>query len=281
MSKKSLHPELFLHLTENISDKQFAKFKKLVFDISGIEISDNKKIWLVGRLSQRFKILGCTSFLDYFNHVNGKNGAPELQVMLDLLTTNETYFFREPEHFNFLRDRATCHRKGSTFRVWSAASSSGEEAYTMAMVLAETLGNAAWEILGTDISTKVLDKAKTGHYPLARTDGIPYPLLKKYCRKGILEQNGTLLINKELRKRVQFLQCNLMDPPRNLGAFDVIFLRNVMIYFKKETKKKVIANLMPYLKPDGRFVVGHCESLYQLTNDLVAEQPTIYRRSLM
>lgn len=308
MSKKSSHSDSVEYLngktigkttgkktiktSDIISDKLFKKFQKLVSETTGIHISDNKKLWLIGRLSQRLRNLDCLSFSDYFdcitkiqwnkeikgNKIN-KDGALELQAMLDLLTTNETYFFREPAHFSFLRDRATCHRKGSPFRVWSAASSSGEEAYTMAMVLAETLGDTAWEILGTDICTKVLAKAESGHYSLARTDGIPSALLKKYCRKGIREQEGTLLITKELRKRVRFLQSNLMNPGKNFGEFDVIFLRNVMIYFKDETKRQVIANLIPYLKPGGHFVIGHCESLHQITTDLVAERPTIYRRS--
>lgn len=284
MSKKLLHLQNEKNekneKTEKISDKQFAKFQKLVLEITGIHISDNKKLWLVGRLSQRLRTLDCSKFSDYFDHITSKHGALERQVMFDLLTTNETYFFREPEHFNFLRDRATCHRKNGAFRVWSAASSSGEEAYTMAMILAETLGDTAWEILGTDICTKVLAKAQSGHYPMARTEGIPHALLKKYCRKGIREQEGTLLINKKLRDRVQFLQSNLMNPHKGVGKFDVIFLRNVMIYFKNETKRQVISNLVPYLKPGGHFVVGHCESLYELTTDLVVERPTIYRKSI-
>ncbi|WP_226472811.1 CheR family methyltransferase [Dechloromonas denitrificans] len=262
-----------------ITKTEFAQFQKLIFQIAGISMSDAKQVLLVGRLSKRLKELDFRTFGEYFRHVTNEAEAQERQTMVDLLTTNETYFFREPKHFDFLRERAASHRKGGTFRVWSAASSSGEEAYSMAMILAETLGDTPWEILGTDISTKVLAKAQYGQYPLERTDGIPINLLKKYCLKGLGKHAGTLLIAKELRQRVQFLHCNLMAPRHGLGQFDVIFLRNVMIYFESETKRKVIANLLPYLKRDGHFVVGHSESLNGLTNNLVLASPTIYRHA--
>jgi chemotaxis protein methyltransferase CheR len=263
----------------SISKAEFGQFQKLIFQIAGISMSDAKQVLLVGRLSKRLKALGCHTFGEYFRLVTSETGAKERQTMVDLLTTNETYFFREPKHFDFLRERAASHRKGGTFRAWSAASSSGEEAYSMAMILAETLGDTPWEILGTDISTKVLTKAQYGQYPLERTDGIPINLLKKYCLKGLGEHTGTLLITKELRERVQFLHCNLMTPRHGLGQFDVIFLRNVMIYFDSDTKRKVVANLLPYLKRDGHFIVGHSESLNGLTNHLVPTCPTIYRHA--
>ncbi len=262
-----------------ISNAEFGMFQKLIFQIAGISITEAKKVLLVGRLSRRLKALDCLNFSQYYKHVTTGDCAAERQTMVDLLTTNETYFFREPKHFDHLRQLAASRRKGNTFRAWSAASSSGEEAYTMAMVLAETLGNSPWEIVGTDISSRVLSKAQGGQYPLERTDGIPTHLLKKYCLKGIREQAGTLLIARELRERVTFQQSNLLQPARNLGQFDVIFLRNVMIYFESETKRKVIANLLPYLKSDGHFIVGHSESLNGLTSKLVTVAPTIYRHA--
>lgn len=260
-----------------ISNTEFGLFQKLIFQIAGISISDTKKVLLVGRLSRRLKALGCLNFSQYYKHVTTGDCTAERQAMVDLLTTNETYFFREPKHFDHLRQLAVKRRKGNTFRAWSAASSSGEEAYTMAMVLAETLGNSPWEIVGTDISARVLSKAQNGQYPMDRTDGIPNSMLKKYCLKGIHEQAGTLLIARELRERVKFQHSNLLQPAKGLGQFDVIFLRNVMIYFESETKRRVIDNLLPYLKSDGHFVVGHSESLNGLTNKLVSVAPTIYR----
>jgi len=260
-----------------VTDAEFTQFQKLIFEIAGITLSDTKKVLLVGRLSKRLKHFGFTSFGQYHQHVTSGQDKAELQMMVDLLTTNETYFFREPKHFNFLGELAGKHRRDGSFRVWSAASSSGEEAYTIAMVLAETLGGTPWEIVGTDISTQVLGKAQRGHYPMERANGIPSHLLKKYCLKGMNEHAGTLLVARELRERVQFRHGNLMAPDKGLGQFDVIFLRNVMIYFDNDVKRKVVANLLPYLKPTGHLIVGHSESLNGLTDRLEPLRPTIYR----
>lgn len=263
----------------SITDAEFAQFQKLIYQIAGITLSNAKKVLLIGRLTKRLKPFGFTSFGQYFRHVTSGEDEGERQTMVDLLTTNETYFFREPKHFDFLRELASNRRRAGTFRVWSAASSSGEEAYTIAMVLAEALGNTPWEIVGTDISTQVLETARRGHYPLERANGIPQLLLKKYCRKGLNEHAGTLLVARELRERVQFMQSNLMDPRQGLGLFDAIFLRNVMIYFDNDIKRKAIANLLPFLKPDGHFIVGHSESLTGLSDALRPLRPTIYRRA--
>lgn len=262
-----------------ITDKEFAQFQRLIFKLAGISLSDNKKVLLVGRLAKRLKHYGFDTFTQYYHLVSDGSNLPEQQTMVDQLTTNETYFFREPKHFDFLEELSGRHR-GGPFRVWSAAASSGEEAYSTAMVLAEKLGKSPWQIIGTDISSQVLDKAQRGHYPLERAGGIPPPLLKKYCLKGIREHEGTLLVSRELRERVQFRKSNLMSPDKGLGSFDVIFLRNVMIYFDAETKRKVITNLLPYLKKNGHLIVGHAESLNGVTEMLRPVRPTIYRHAL-
>lgn len=261
---------------DSISNREFSLFQKLIFDIAGISLSEAKKVLLVGRLGKRLQALGLRSFGDYFHHLSQDTQAQERQTMVNLLTTNETYFFREPQHFDFLREKAARCKPQDTFRVWSAASSSGEEAYSIAMVLANALGNTAWEVVGTDISTKVLSAAHRGLYSLERTNGIPKAFLKKYCLKGIMDQQGMLLICRALRERTQFMYCNLLEPHHVPGTFDVIFLRNVMIYFNQATRQKVIANLVPYLKRDGHLIVGHSESLHGITSTLVTEQPTIY-----
>jgi chemotaxis protein methyltransferase CheR len=205
----------------------------------------------------------------------------ELQTMVDLLTTNETYFFREPKHFEFLRDEILGKRGAAgNFRVWSAASSSGEEVYTLAMVLADRLGQGPWEVVGSDISTQVLDKAATSHYSLARTEGIPPAFMKKYCLKGVRSHAGTFLIAPELRKRTRFYQINLTQPvDPAIGDFEVIFLRNVMIYFDPETKARVVNNLLPRLRRGGYLFIGHSETLNGLaTGPLESVRPTIYRK---
>lgn len=263
-----------------ITDREFALFRRLIYRLAGINLSDAKKVLLVGRLGRRLRHYGLDSFGDYYRLLANGEHPEEVQTMVDLLTTNETYFFREPAHFDFLRDFAAA-RRGAPFRVWSGACSSGEEPYTMALVLAETLGlSAPWEIVASDISLTVLERARAGLYPLERAGGIPPALLRKYCLKGVREQAGNLLICKALRERIDFRQLNLVAlDARDLGKFDVIFLRNVMIYFDNDTKQKVIANMLPQLKDDGRFVVGHSETLNGITDELAVLRPTLYKRA--
>jgi chemotaxis protein methyltransferase CheR len=264
-----------------ITDQEFALFQRLIYKIAGISLNDSKKVLLVGRLTRRLKVYEFGTFTQYYRMLATGDHPEELQTMVDLLTTNETYFFREPKHFEFLRDEIIKKRSSpATFRVWSAASSSGEEIYTLAMVLADSLPNTPWEIVGSDISTQVLAKAATGHYSLARTEGIPPAFMKKYCLKGVRAHAGTFLIAPELRKRTSFYQINLTQPvDADIGDFEVIFLRNVMIYFDPETKAKVVNHLLPRLKRGGHLIIGHSETLNGLKIDpLDTIRPTIYRK---
>lgn len=263
-----------------ITDQEFALFQRLIYKIAGINLSDAKKVLLVGRLSKRLKAHNLESFGQYYRMLATGNHPEELQTMVDLLTTNETYFFREPKHFDYLRDEILLkYRSSAPFRIWSAASSTGEEPYTLAMTLAEYLPSNPWEVFGSDISTKVLAKARKGHYPMDRNEGIPPSFLNKYCLKGVRSQEGTFLISAKLRERVSFEQVNLtlpIDPA--IGDFEVIFLRNVMIYFDLETKTKVINNLMPRLKPGGHLFIGHSETLSGIPAPLRTVRPTIYQK---
>ena len=263
-----------------ITDQEFGLFQRLIYKIAGISLSDAKKVLLVGRLTRRLSQYELSSFGDYYRMLATGNCPEEVQTMVDLLTTNETYFFREPKHFDFLRNEVIAKRTNpANFRVWSAASSSGEEAYSIAMTLAEALPNTPWEIVGSDISTKVLAKAVAGHYSLARTEGIPTGYMHKYCLKGIRSHARTFLIRPELRQKTSFHQINLMHPVEaDIGEFEVIFLRNVMIYFDPETKAKVVHNLLPRLKTGGYLIIGHSETLNGITDRVVSVRPTIYRK---
>ncbi len=261
--------------TPVLKDKEFKLFQKMIYDRAGISMSDAKKALVSGRLTKRVKHFGLSSFEDYFRLINtSANG--ELQTAVDLLTTNETFFFREPKHFDFLRDSVLPDWWTGPRRVWSAACSSGEEAYTLAMMFAEHSPTTAWEITGTDISTRVLEKARSGHYPLERAEKIPSTYLKKYCLKGIGPQEGTFIVERGLRDRVSFLHANLTEDLNKLGMFDIIFLRNVMIYFDMETKRDVVARMLPQLKPGGHFIVSHSESLNGITDELKIVTPSIY-----
>lgn len=265
-----------------ITDTEFQYLSKLLYDIAGIVLNDSKKALLTGRLAKRLKALGLGTYTQYLKYLKDGAHEEELQFMVDLLTTNETYFFREPQHFDYLKQVIIpAIKHGQTFRVWSAAASIGAEAYTIAMVLADRLGEAgAWEILGTDISNSVLEQARRGHYRMAEAAKIPPEYLKKYCLKGVREQEGTFIVDKKLRQHVHFEQMNLnVENLRKPGEFDVIFLRNVLIYFDIPTKKRVVENLIPCLKMGGYLIIGHSETLNGVTNALPQVQPTVYRRA--
>lgn len=260
------------------SDAEFHEFQRMIFTVAGIHMPASKKTMVAGRLSRRLKALQLNSYGAYWQRL--RTDAAEKQTAVDLLTTNETYFFREPRHFDFLRDRVLPgHSRRRPFRLWSAACSSGEEAYTSAMMLADTLGKSGWEILASDISTQVLEKAVTGRYPMTRTDKIPAECLRRHCLRGVGEAEGTLMVDPALRSKVDFRQINLNTRLPDIGLFDVIFLRNVMIYFNAETKQQIVSRLQSCLQPGGYLIIGHSETLNGLQNGLEAVMPSVYRAS--
>lgn len=243
-------------------------------------MSPAKKTLVAGRLAKRVKFHQLKGYQEYFDLISKKGNEGELQIAIDLLTTNETHFFREPKHFDFMRDRILpTHARGRAFRVWSAASSTGEEPYSIAMQLADLLGDAPWEIVASDLSTQVLEKAKRGIYPMQRAQEIPKHYLTRFCLKGTGAHDGTLMITKELRSRVRFLQVNLNESFPDLGGeFDVIFLRNVMIYFDNNTKREVVHRMKPLLKAGGHLLIGHSESLNGVTDTYKLVVPSVYRK---
>lgn len=261
-----------------LSNQEFHQFQRFIFEQAGITMSDAKKALVSGRLAKRLQVYGCSSYGDYFRVIReGRNN--ELQMAIDLLTTNETYFFREPKHFDFLRDKVLPELPlNLPVRVWSAASSSGEEPYTIAMLLEDRLGSRPWEVFGSDISMRVLERAQSGHYVMERGRDIPRSYLSRYCLKGVGENDGTFLVARELRNRVRFAQVNLNKPLPEVGQFDVIFLRNVMIYFNAETKRQVVARLLETLRSGGYFIISHSESLNGINETLRMIQPSIYRK---
>ncbi len=264
-----------------MSQGEFTQFQRFIFDAAGITMSDAKHALVSGRLAKRLAHCGVDSYGEYFQLLQHGDDPDEVQAAIDLLTTNETYFFREASHFALLRERAMGARSSSQpFRVWSAACSSGEEVYSIAMVLADCLGpTGAWEVLGSDICTRVLHKAKAGHYPMERARHIPQDLLRKYCLKGGGSQQGTMLVDASIRRRVQFGQVNLNTALPALGQFDMVFLRNVMIYFSGPTKRAVVERIAATLKADGCLVIGHAESLNDITNAVTSIAPSLYRKA--
>ncbi|HWW71380.1 MAG TPA: protein-glutamate O-methyltransferase CheR [Duganella sp.] len=263
-----------------ISDREFMQFQRFIYDAAGITMSNGKQALVSGRLAKRLAHYQLDSYGDYLRLLESRSDPSELQMAVDLLTTNETYFFREPKHFSLLRELAVDAReKRQTMRVWSAASSSGEEVYSIAMVLADVLGDAAWEVLGTDISMRVLQRARSGHYPMERASQMPQDYLKRFCLKGQGSEAGTMLVDRSLRQRVQFQQVNLNEALPKIGCFDVIFLRNVMIYFNLETKRQVVSRLLSQLRSGGYFLIGHSETLNDINDTMTVVAPSIYRKA--
>jgi chemotaxis protein methyltransferase CheR len=261
-----------------ITDREYAQFQRFIYEAAGIALGDSKRILVTSRLGARLMMLGVPSYSAYLSLLAGGADPDEVQTAVDLLTTNETYFFREPRHFEFLREQLRGMSAAATqpVRIWSAAGSSGEEAYSIAMVLEDCLRGRPWEVVASDISTRVLERARAGNYPLERARNIPLPHLQRFCLKGQGPRDNTLRIEAGLRRKVHFCQINLNATLPPLGAFDWVFLRNVLIYFNAETRKRVIARVISVLKPGGWLLISHTESLYDLTLEVRAVAPSIY-----
>lgn len=260
-----------------LSDREFNQFRKFIYDTAGISLSDAKKALVWGRLNKRLHYYELKSFHEYFHLITNGHEPNERQLAIDLLTTNETYFFREEEHFDYLTRHILVKPHPSRFTLWSAACSTGEEPYSLAMTLSESLGASEWSIMASDISHRVLETARTGLYPMERSHNIPGSYLKKYCLKGTGEYAGTFLMEKSLKQRIRFVQINLNKTLPGLGLFDVVFLRNVLIYFDYPTKHSVIQRITQMIKPGGYLFVSHSESLAGITGSLKMIKPSIYR----
>ncbi|QHI97501.1 SAM-dependent methyltransferase [Xylophilus rhododendri] len=260
-----------------LSDQDFGEVQRFIFDAAGIHLSPAKKALVCGRLARRLQAHKLSRYGEYVAMLRDVRHRAEAQIAVDLLTTNETYFFREPKHFELLRQLAHGAQGGQPFRVWSAACSTGEEPYSIAMVLADCLKGRPFEVVATDISSRVLERARIAHYPEQRTQHIPPDYLRRFCLRGTAEHAGTLLVDRALRQQVRFQQVNLNEALPSLGQFDAIFLRNVMIYFNTETKRQVVARVTALLKPEGRFCIGHSENLHAIAPGLQAVAPSIYR----
>lgn len=259
------------------NDKEFRLFQRMLLDRLGIFLPDQKKALVSHRLWKRLQARQLNCFSDYYQLINQPDEQLELNQVLELLTTNETYFFREPRHFEFLRDNILPGFDARrTLRVWSAASSTGEEPYSLAMLLTDRRAGP-WELVASDVNQSVLDKARRGIYRDQRTEQIPEVYRQRFCRKGTGPYEGCLRIVPELRERVRFQQVNLNQALPELGRFDLVFLRNVMIYFDDTTKRDVLNRVARVLQPDGWLFVGHSESLQGIDSEFRALAPAIYQ----
>ncbi|MCJ8268325.1 MAG: protein-glutamate O-methyltransferase CheR [Psychrosphaera sp.] len=272
---------------KDISKQAFDNIRALIFKVAGINLSDAKKPLVVGRLNKRLRILKLADFDQYYHYLHGKQALEnnEMQSFVDLLTTNETYMFREQQHFDFLNQTILpeymASAKNSGVKVWSAASSSGEEAYSIAISLAEYPGwGNDWSVWGSDISMTMLEQARRGIYTTHRARLVPAHLRNKYLRRGVGLQEGKVAVISSLKQQVHFAQFNLIEGALDQPLFDVIFCRNVLIYFDHNTKQKVIARLTHKLKPGGYLFTGRSESIHALEHGLNTLQPSVYQKPL-
>ncbi len=268
-------------VSDALGDREFARFRDLIFRVAGISMTPAKKPLVSGRLHKRLRHHGLNSYAEYLDLLD--QYPDEMQIAIDLLTTNETHFFREPKHYDFLRHqllpRYFAQESGrNALRIWSAASSSGQEAYSLAMLLNEVVAQEQWEIFGSDISTRVLEQARAGVYSIDQAHEIPDAYLQSCCLRGVGSQAGNFAIDPALKSRVTFAQVNLNETLPDVGRFDVIFLRNVLIYFQPETKREVIHRLLEKLRPGGHFIVGHSETLNGIAPGLQTVAASIYRK---
>ncbi len=264
-----------------ISDWEFGLFKELIYEKTGIALSNDKHLLVASRLSQRLRELSIDSFETYFNKVIALGEKQELQCVIDLLTTNETYFFREQRHFDYLKQNILSKLTvGSNFSVWCAASSTGEEAYSAAMVIAGSLGlSENWSVIGTDIHSGVIRQAQQALYVMADKGEIEKQYLMKYCLKGVRTQQGMFLIDNKLKKHVNFESLNLNGVwKKHIANFDLVFLRNVMIYFDNDTKKRLINRIADSLKLGGYLFIGHADSMGEMNDRFKIIQPSILQR---
>lgn len=268
-----------------LSEKEYRLFKDLIYAEAGIALGDSRQALVQGRLSRRLRDLELPSFAAYYSVV--LVDPEERTLMMDRICTNETNFFREPQHFKYLEDQfVPMLRKADgrprLVRVWSAACSTGEEPYSLAMVLCDLLpASEGWDVrvLATDLSTRVLAHAKRAIWPMERSANIPKRYLQRFMTKGIGSQTGFFRASPELRERVTFAQVNLNGATLSVGGpFDAIFCRNVLIYFDQATRYSVIDRMISRLSPNGHLFLGHAESIHGRTDQLRCVAPTLYVR---
>jgi chemotaxis protein methyltransferase CheR len=267
----------------SITTEEFQRFRTLIYDESGISLSEGKKSLLTSRLSKRLRDLDLATFSDYYAKVVEDQTREEFTQLLDLISTNKTDFFREPKHFDFLRERILPELNTiKRIQIWSSACSTGEEPYTIAMTLYEGVEDPErWDfkILASDLSTRVLAKAAAGTYDEDRFRDVPPGVLQRHFLRGRGDQAGRFKVKPHLAGAITFRRLNLMDdrfPIKN--PLDLIFCRNVMIYFDRPTQETLVNKFHHYLKPGGYLFIGHSESLQWVKHPFESLAPTIYQK---
>ncbi len=268
-------------LTVQIEPREFARVCELLYRTAGINITKGKEGLVMSRLGKRLRALGLDSYQEYLSHIEDDASGAEFSMMVDVLTTNKTSFFREDEHFAHLREQVLppLVASGREIRVWSAACSSGEEPYTIAMVCAALLDKrdaARVKILATDISSRMLAKARAGTYSAEQVRDVPSQLLQAHFTKTGPGVVAEYVIDDKIRSLVRFAKLNLMEAWPMRGPFDIVFCRNVMIYFDPETQSRLVRRFHQILAPGGHLFVGHSESLTSRDHAFRNVRPAVY-----
>jgi chemotaxis protein methyltransferase CheR len=273
-----------------ITPAEYEFVRKIVYENSRINLGPSKKELVMARLSKRLRALNLGSYAEYLAMLKTAAGREEMTNLIDSISTNHTYFFREPQHFDFLSQvvlpqfcEEGAGRGGKTFKVWSAATSSGEEPYTISLILDDYFTNHVkgwnWNILCTDISTRVLAKAQEGIFAKDRLGPVRPDWLIRYFDKGVGDSDGYFRVKDTIRRNLNFKSLNLLAPTYPFReTFQVIFCRNVMIYFDRDTQQELVEKMYPLIEPGGYLIIGHAESLTNIKHPLKLIKPSIYRK---
>lgn len=261
--------------------REFERIRQMAYDFCGVDLK-GKQILVSARLGKKIRLLNLGSFTSYCDRVESDPSGALFTEMIDALTTNHTSFFREIRHFEFLRDVVLPQLpKQGPINIWSAACSTGEEPYTIAFSVIDALGPAAYSrlaITATDISTRVLERAKNGLYPLTSLSALSVEMRRECLMKGTGTYVGQCMVKPALKRLISFCQWNLLEKGASFGPFEVIFCRNVMIYFDQETQQTVVDNLVSRLSPGGYLFIGHAESLNGVDHSLEYICSATYRK---
>jgi chemotaxis protein methyltransferase CheR len=266
-----------------LSDREMDRIVRLVYDRSGITLHQGKRALIVARLHKMLKSGGFRSFSDYVRHVETDGSGHELSVLIDAISTNHTSFFREDEHFRYLTARVLPSLGGADrpVRVWCAACSTGQEPVSIAVTLMDALPAAQHgriRLLASDISTRALKTASAGVYPIRVAEGVPQPVLKSYFERGLGADEGKVRVRAQVRRVIEYRRLNLIEIDSLNETFDVVFCRNVMIYFDKAVQQRVVSMIERHLAPGGHLFIAHSESLNGLSHELTWMAPAVYQR---
>lgn len=268
--------------TDRLTAADFSRVCKLAHQRFGLDLRVGKEELVAARLGKKVRELRLSSYREYLKHVEEDSTGESLIGLIDALATNHTSFLRELAHFDFLRQSLLpALRQRPRLEFWSAACSTGEEPYTLAMTLVDELGAAAYnqvKILATDISTKALGTAERGIYTHQRLESLPAEWRRRHFVKATGMWQGQFQVKPDLRRMIEFRRLNLIEPLPTLGPFPVIFCRNVMIYFDRPTQELVVGRLAERLEPGGHLFVGHSESLTGISHPLAYVRPAVYRK---